>query len=75
MDPFTGLGSTAVACARLGVKFIGSDIDEFYLTEAAERMEAAGNVLALPGRGVAKMARARQTTSATALERRSARRA
>src|SRR3954452_18269 len=38
MDPFTGLGSTAVACARLGVNFIGSDIDEFYLTEAAERM-------------------------------------
>ena len=31
MDPFTGLGSTAVACARLGVKFIGSDIDEVYL--------------------------------------------
>ena len=42
MDPFTGLGSTAVACARLGVNFIGSDIDELYLTEAAERMEAAG---------------------------------
>jgi len=75
MDPFTGLGSTAVACARLGVKFIGSDIDELYLMEAEERMEAAGKVLALPGRGVAKMARARQTTSATVLARRSARQA
>jgi tRNA G10 N-methylase Trm11 len=30
MDPFTGLGSTAVACARLGVAFIGSEIDETY---------------------------------------------
>ena len=26
MDPFTGLGSTAVACARLGVSFIGAEI-------------------------------------------------
>ena len=34
MDPFTGLGSTAVACARLGVNFIGADIDETYLKEA-----------------------------------------
>ena len=31
MDPFTGLGSTAVACARLGVNFVGADIDETYL--------------------------------------------
>jgi len=76
MDPFTGLGSTAVACARLGVNFIGSDIDEFYLMEAAERMEAAGRALALPGRGVKRMAKAERTPTATAAsERRSARRA
>ncbi len=31
---FCGLGSTAVACARLGVNFIGADIDETYLDEA-----------------------------------------
>jgi site-specific DNA-methyltransferase (adenine-specific) len=37
MDPFVGLGSTAVACARLGVNFIGSDIDETYLDEAIQR--------------------------------------
>ena len=37
MDPFTGLGSTAVACARLGVDFIGAEIDEAYLKEAVER--------------------------------------
>jgi site-specific DNA-methyltransferase (adenine-specific) len=38
MDPFTGLGSTAVACARLGVSFIGADIDETYVKEAVARM-------------------------------------
>jgi site-specific DNA-methyltransferase (adenine-specific) len=38
MDPFTGLGSTAVACARLGVAFIGSEIDETYMKEAVARM-------------------------------------
>jgi site-specific DNA-methyltransferase (adenine-specific) len=41
MDPFVGLGSTAVACARLGVRFDGCDIDETYLSQAAERMNAA----------------------------------
>ena len=39
MDPFTGLGSTAVACARLGVSFIGSDLDEVYLNAAIERVQ------------------------------------
>jgi site-specific DNA-methyltransferase (adenine-specific) len=41
MDPFTGLGSTAIACARLGVGFIGADIDEHYLAEAVARTRAA----------------------------------
>jgi len=58
MDPFTGLGSTAVACARLGVKFIGADIDEAYLEEAAERVETVGTGRVLPGRGQAKMQKA-----------------
>ena len=58
MDPFTGLGSTAVACARLGVNFIGSDIDETYLKEAVDRTEAATTGHVLPGRGAARMARA-----------------
>jgi site-specific DNA-methyltransferase (adenine-specific) len=40
MDPFNGLGSTAVACARLGVaEFVGCDIDETYLEEAVSRVE------------------------------------
>ncbi len=41
MDPFTGLGSTAVACARLGIDFIGADIDETYLAEAVTRVRTA----------------------------------
>jgi site-specific DNA-methyltransferase (adenine-specific) len=42
VDPFNGLGSTAVACARLGVpEFIGADIDETYLEEAAARVRDA----------------------------------
>lgn len=35
MDPFVGIGSAAVAAIRAGVrKFIGFDIDEFYISEA-----------------------------------------
>jgi tRNA G10 N-methylase Trm11 len=57
MDPFTGLGSTAVACARLGIDFIGADIDETYLAEAVNRARAA--VLdRLPTRGAARMTKA-----------------
>jgi site-specific DNA-methyltransferase (adenine-specific) len=41
MDPFTGLGSTAVACARLGLNFIGADVDEAYLEEAIARTRDA----------------------------------
>jgi site-specific DNA-methyltransferase (adenine-specific) len=41
MDPFLGLGSTAVACARLGVSFIGSELDETYLAEAVQRTRDA----------------------------------
>ncbi len=55
MDPFTGLGSTAVACARLGINFVGSDIDEIYLREAVERARAAAGERVLPGRGTARM--------------------
>ena len=40
-DPFLGLGSTAVACAQLGVSFIGVELDESYLEEAVERTRAA----------------------------------
>ena len=38
MDPFLGLGSTAVAAAQLGLDFVGVEMDEHYLNEAIERV-------------------------------------
>jgi site-specific DNA-methyltransferase (adenine-specific) len=40
-DPFLGLGSTAVACAHLGISFIGIEMDPRYLKEAIARTRAA----------------------------------
>lgn len=37
VDPFVGIGSSAVAAARLGVGFVGFDVDPEYLRVAAER--------------------------------------
>ena len=55
MDPFTGLGSTALACARLGVDFIGADLDETYLAEAVTRTQAAVLDTAAGGKRPAKV--------------------
>jgi len=41
VDPFLGLGSTAVACARLGLDFIGIELDLGYLREAVTRVREA----------------------------------
>jgi site-specific DNA-methyltransferase (adenine-specific) len=41
MDPFLGLGSTAVAAARLGTGFVGIEMDEHYLQEAIARARSA----------------------------------
>ena len=38
MDPFLGLGSSAVAAARLDVDFIGVEIDEQYLAAGIQRV-------------------------------------
>ncbi len=41
LDPFLGIGNSAVAAQRCGVKnFIGFEIDETYLAEAKRRLEA-----------------------------------
>jgi site-specific DNA-methyltransferase (adenine-specific) len=40
LDPFMGLGSTAIAAARLGVDFAGIEMDEYYLREAVKRVKA-----------------------------------
>jgi site-specific DNA-methyltransferase (adenine-specific) len=48
-DPFLGLGSTAVACARLGVSFLGIEMDQGYLDRAVERTRAALEEAARPG--------------------------
>jgi site-specific DNA-methyltransferase (adenine-specific) len=41
MDPFLGLGSSALAAADLGVDFAGVEIDAHYLAEAVARVRAA----------------------------------
>jgi len=41
LDPFLGLGSTAVACARLGLPFDGVELDEEYLGVAVRRAREA----------------------------------
>lgn len=49
VDPFMGLGSTAVACARLGVNFAGIELDAGYLGEAVARVKRDGGADRLPG--------------------------
>jgi len=41
VDPFLGLGSTAVACATLGLPFDGIEMDQGYLDVAIERAREA----------------------------------
>lgn len=41
LDPFMGSGTTGVACANLGRKFIGIEISERYFQIACERIDAA----------------------------------
>ena len=41
LDPFMGSGTTGVACAKMGRKFIGIELDEDYFDIACKRIEAA----------------------------------
>lgn len=38
LDPFMGIGSTAIACIRLGIEYIGFEIDPLYIEEAEMRI-------------------------------------
>ena len=40
-DPFLGLGSTAVACAQLGINCVGIEMDKAYLKQAVDRTRLA----------------------------------
>lgn len=40
LDPFMGSGTTAVACIKLGRKFVGIEIERRYFEMAMERVEA-----------------------------------
>ena len=41
LDPFMGSGTTGVACAKLGRRFIGCEINPTYFDLACRRIEAA----------------------------------
>ena len=41
LDPFMGSGTTGVACAKLGRKFIGIEIEPKYFDIACKRIEEA----------------------------------
>jgi site-specific DNA-methyltransferase (adenine-specific) len=41
VDPFVGIGSSAVAATRVGVDFVGFDVDAEYLDVAARRVRSA----------------------------------
>jgi len=41
VDPFSGIGSTAIASLRLGVSFVGFDIDNEYTDEAVYRLSSS----------------------------------
>lgn len=43
LDPFMGSGTTGVACATLGRKFIGCELQEQYFDIACRRIEASYN--------------------------------
>lgn len=39
LDPFTGVGSTGIACMRKGRNFLGTELDENYFRIAKERIQ------------------------------------
>lgn len=43
LDPFMGIGTTALACIKLGIDYIGFEIDSSYIEIAEERIEKVLN--------------------------------
>ncbi len=43
VDPFLGIGSSAVACRRLGVSFVGFELAEDYFDESCQRVASAAD--------------------------------
>jgi site-specific DNA-methyltransferase (adenine-specific) len=41
LDPFMDIGHAGLACAKLGVAFVGFEIDADYFAEAKERLTQA----------------------------------
>lgn len=50
-DPFVGIGPSAVAAARLGLPFIGFDLDAAYIAEAQRRVREAAEAPTAPDGG------------------------
>jgi len=48
LDPFMGSGTTGVACAQLGINFIGIEISRDYFDIARRRIEDARRQIILP---------------------------
>ncbi len=61
MDPFLGLGSSAVAAARLDVDFVGVEIDEHYLATGVQRVNEELNQRGLFESATHRRRRARRT--------------
>jgi site-specific DNA-methyltransferase (adenine-specific) len=51
LDPFLGIGNTAIACVRLGIDFVGFEIDEDYMGEAKRRIKTASDEAPVAGEG------------------------
>jgi len=47
IDPFTGSGTTAIACHKLGLEFTGYELDAMYYDKACKRIQGYVNQLAL----------------------------
>jgi DNA modification methylase len=52
VDPFCGIGSAAVACKKLGISFVGFDIDKDYLNEAVNRIKSEKQGLEEPSSNI-----------------------